>query len=88
MSDRRNHPRRRSFLGARVVFAGGFQTYECLVLNFSDAGAELHAAGSPCLPDVFDLEVPLRKKSFRARVCWRNGEWVGVEFTESSLLHA
>ncbi|MDB5651566.1 MAG: pilus assembly protein PilZ [Hyphomicrobiales bacterium] len=86
MPERRQDARRRAYLGARVVVDRGFQTFECLVLNLSDAGAELHTTAVQMLPDTFMLEVPRKGRSFKARVCWRKEDWIGVEFLESAVL--
>ncbi|MBX9739305.1 MAG: PilZ domain-containing protein [Beijerinckiaceae bacterium] len=88
MSERRSAVRRRAFLGGRVVFADGSQTYECLVLNFSDTGAELNASGVSLLPATFDLVIPNKARSYRSRICWRKDDWVGVEFLASTSLRA
>lgn len=82
MSERRNTTRRKAFLGAKAVFANGFQSYDCLVLNMSDTGAEINTSGA-LIPDVFDLQIPHRNRSYRAKVCWRKDEWIGVQFIES-----
>jgi hypothetical protein len=86
MPDRRSSLRRRAYLGGRAVFADGSQSYECLVLNFSDGGAELNASGVTLLPQTFDLVVPVKARTYRARICWRRDDWVGVEFIDSTAL--
>ena len=88
MTERRSQLRRKAFLGGRAVFAGGNQSFECLVLNFTDGGAELHSSGVNLLPQMFDLLVPHKARSFSARICWRREDWVGVEFLDSHPLQA
>lgn len=86
MSDRRSSLRRRAYLGGRAVFPDGSQSYECLVLNFSDGGAELNASGVSLLPQTFQLVIPAKARNYRARIRWRKEDWVGVEFIDSVAL--
>lgn len=51
MQDRPQTQRRKTFLGARVVFNHRQSTMDCLVRNVGDRGAKLVAACSTRLPD-------------------------------------
>ena len=53
MQDRRQTQRRKTFLGARVVFNNRQSTVNCLVRNMGDRGAKLVFADTTGLPDGF-----------------------------------
>ena len=52
----------------------------CTAVNITNLGACLSLAGSPSVPDHFDVSLD-GGKSYRAcRVAWRQGDRVGVAF--------
>lgn len=86
MIDRRKSARRRAYLGARVAFAHGNCTIDCLVRNISDGGARLvfdHA--TPILPDRFELSVPRHGRTWEARSVWRSLGVMGVVLAEKAV---
>jgi hypothetical protein len=80
MTERRSSSRKRAFLQGRVYFDNRRTSIDCLVRDISDAGAKLKFAHAPITPEVFDLHVPNKDESFRARVQWRSRDEVGVTF--------
>lgn len=52
----------------------------CIVRELSTGGAKLEIAQSATLPDEFDLHIPLKEKTLHAKVKWRHGDFIGVEF--------
>lgn len=54
----------------------------CKVLDISHGGARLMAEGASVLPDAFVMCMGTSKR--HARVMWRSGQEVGVEFEKSS----
>jgi hypothetical protein len=85
----RTQPRLRAILGARIIFANGNSSMDCLIRDISPSGARLELGGSVTVPDRFDLFVPQKQKTFRATIKWRRLNEVGVVFeTEDQGLTA
>jgi hypothetical protein len=80
MAERRSSSRKRAFLQGRLYFDHRRTSIDCLVRDISHEGARLKFAHAPVTPEVFELHVPNRDETFRARVQWRTGEEIGVTF--------
>ena len=80
MKEARHHERVRTILGAQIIFNNKSSTLECQIRNISPAGAKLALSETVALPDEFDLHIPQRGRTFRARLRWRSADGVGVEF--------
>ena len=83
MSDTRKVERVRSLLRGQVIFNKASSTIDCVVRNISSAGARLEIADSMALPAEFELDIPHKGRSFRARIVWRADNLVGVEMVDS-----
>ncbi len=55
-------------------------TVDSIVRNVSASGAKLFVAGSLSIPGEFELQTPQKRRTYRARLVWRNSEAMGVEF--------
>ena len=82
MIEGRRSERVRSFLRARILFNGGSSTIDCMIKNISSHGAKIEISSTLSVPAEFDLEVPQRGKTYRARMMWRAAQSIGVEFTQ------
>ncbi len=78
--DGRRFPRDKSFYGGVIAFNGRRSTIDCVVRNYSCAGAKIAMSGTVLLPDSFDLTIARKEASFRARLVWRNDREAGVAF--------
>jgi len=78
--ERRRYPRARSYYGGVIAFNARKSTIDCVVRNFSHAGAKIAMTGTVLLPDSFDLTIARRHTSFRARLIWRSSSEAGVTF--------
>jgi len=58
-------------------------TADCTVVQVSGAGAKLNVAEGVALPDEFDIAIPQRHFTGRARLVWRSGAQAGIEFVEA-----
>lgn len=76
----RSEARLRSILGAKVIFANGNSSMDCLIRDFSATGARLDLSSNVAIPDRFDLFVIQKNQTFRAVIKWRRANEVGVEF--------
>src|SRR5438309_3573242 len=84
MPEARRSERLRSLLRARIIFNGGNSTIECLIRNVSADGMRLQLAESLSVPGEFDLEVPHKGRSYRARLVWRGDGMIGVAFVPAN----
>jgi PilZ domain len=82
MLDRRKVHRGRCYLGGQVVFNNRFSTMDCLVRNFSEAGAKIVFTNPATIPGEFDLSIRQRN-SRRAHIVWRSETEAGVAFLPS-----
>src|ERR1700712_2937978 len=80
MLEQRRAHRARTILGAKAVFNNGLSSVGCHVRDLSDTGAKLSLEPGTLVPDEFQLEIPLKNLSFKARIKWRDGQSVGVVF--------
>lgn len=76
-------PRRRSLLGARVVFNNGNSTVDCQVRDISENGARLILHGVATLPAEFELRFLQQGGSRMVRVIWQRGTEFGVRYIDS-----
>ncbi|MCJ2059568.1 PilZ domain-containing protein [Methylobacterium sp. J-048] len=82
MTDHRKETRQRVFLKGRIVFNNGSSSFDCLVRDLSASGARLVLSDATTLPQVFDLYIPQKDRTFRASLCWRREDGIGVVFEE------
>jgi PilZ domain len=80
MAQARKNERSRAILGATVIFNNRQSTISCQIRNISRSGARLSISEAATLPEEFEIEVPQKGKTYRARLCWRERESAGVEF--------
>ena len=78
MSDNRDRPRQRILKGGRIDFGVG--TIDCVVRNLSETGAALEVESPVGIPDMFELVIIADRSRRRARVVWRKGKRLGVQF--------
>ncbi|MCJ2127002.1 PilZ domain-containing protein [Methylobacterium sp. J-077] len=82
MTDQRRETRQRVFLKGRIVFNNGSSSFDCLVRDLSSLGARLILSDATTLPQVFDLYIPQKDRTYRASLCWRREDGIGVVFEE------
>jgi hypothetical protein len=82
MLERRDFQRRRTLLGGRIAFNHCYSTLDCVVRNMSQNGAMLVFEDSITVPNEFDLMIPQKGESRRARIVWRQENETGVAFPQ------
>jgi hypothetical protein len=82
MLDRRQHARGRVYYGGRIAFNGRASTMDCVVRNFSDAGAKVEFAHPVILAGEIDLTIERKGLAFLARMVWRRRNEVGLVFRQ------
>jgi hypothetical protein len=82
MAERRHSARQKSFLRGCVYFNKGRGAIDCLIREISDGGARIIFSDVVNVPDVVELYIPQKEQRVRARVRWRHGDEVGLDFPE------
>ena len=82
MSERRQLPRRKSFLRGCLYFNNGRASATCLIRNISDRGARILISHTLNIPDIVELYVTQKAQTIRARVEWRRDDELGLSFAE------
>jgi len=80
MAHNRKADRRPSYLGGKITYNQDLWTEDCIVRNATRTGAKLTVKDPNKLPDHFNLSIPSKGKTFRARIKWREANQIGVEF--------
>lgn len=79
-AETRHGTRERIFLPARASYGNGAISTSCTVLQLSETGARLNLPAAFSLPETFAIAIPQRNIDCRARLVWREGDKVGIEF--------
>ena len=82
MVDNRKSERQRCFLRGRIVFNSNKSTIDCNIRNISERGAKLELHQALAVPGEFDLCIPQKGQTMRAKMRWRTAEGMGVEFLQ------
>jgi hypothetical protein len=80
MGERRQAGRRKSFLRGLVYFDNKHGALSCLVRDLSDKGARIIFSENVTVPETFDLHILQKNQTLRARVSWRRGDEIGLDF--------
>ena len=83
MTELRSSERIRCLLRAQIVFNNRMSTIDCTIKNISAAGAKLALPDTLSIPEEFDLFIPQKGRTFRARMTWRDTNSLGVEFKDA-----
>ena len=82
MSENRRESRQRTFLKGRIVFNNGASSMDCLVRDLSSSGARLALSETTTLPEMFELYIPQKDRSYRSSLRWRRSDGIGITFVE------
>jgi hypothetical protein len=82
MPERRITSRQKSFLQGRIYYNHRRSSVDCLVRDVSDTGAKLVFGGTVTIPDVVELYLSNKDEVRRAKVQWRKGNEMGVDFND------
>jgi PilZ domain len=81
--DARRAKRERTFLPARISFGEGALKADCVVTQLSPTGARINIAAAVALPDRFNIAIPQRGLTCRAKLVWRKDDLAGLEFDQA-----
>ena len=80
----RRAARVRTFLEARISYSDGAISTTCMVNQLSDVGARINIASTFTLPETFEITIPQRNISRRAKLVWRKDEFAGINFVDAA----
>ncbi|MGF9563201.1 PilZ domain-containing protein [Neorhizobium sp. JUb45] len=75
----RKFPRSRAFLGAKILFNDGHSSYDCIIKELSEGGAQIKVENALAVPQQFNLLFS-DGRNFDCEVRWRRINAIGVEF--------
>jgi len=79
MQERRKSGRSRALRGAKLFF-GSSSMIDCVVRNFTNAGARIEIPNTVELPEAFGLTFDGGYSLRSCRIVWRTSNETGVEF--------
>ena len=82
--DQRASERIRSFLRAQIIFNNRMTTIECIIKNYSASGAKVAINDTLTVPSEFEVFIPAKQRSHRARLIWRDKDSIGVNFIDAA----
>ena len=80
MIERRKTSRKKSLLRGCIYFNNRNSTAECVVRDFSAHGARLIFADEVTAPDVVELHIPQKEKTYHSHIVWRHANEMGLAF--------
>lgn len=87
-ADRRPSPRRRSFLGGRIVYAEGRFSLPCTIRNISASGVRIAFTPGTTLPESFYLINAKERVIYRGKIIWATNAEAGVKIEEQFSVDA
>jgi len=71
--------RKRTLLGAKIIFNDGRSVFDCIVRNLSDTGAMIQIENPLSTPNTFTLQLS-DNRLLACEVRWRKINSIGVQF--------
>jgi PilZ domain len=87
MAERRSSRRSKSFLHGYVYVSRQRGALSCLIRDLSEKGARIVFSDTVTLPDTFELYIPQRDQTLRAKVRWRHKDEIGLAFVTAAQNH-
>lgn len=81
-AERRTAPRMRVLKRAKLIFNGGFSTFDCIVRNISATGALLTIDDSVQLPKEFRIRIGEEQAIRPAELIYRRSMFAGIRFLD------
>lgn len=73
-NDLRKNQRMPAYLGAKIFFSHKPSTFDCLVKNISEEGAQINIESVWNIPESFRLHIAKHNKSYECQTEWKT-EW-------------
>lgn len=84
MQERRDNPRRKTFLGGRIILKTMQTSVDCVIRDMDAGGARLACSDVASLPSRFEIEIPQTSRTYLARIAWRDAGSAGISFLAPS----
>jgi hypothetical protein len=81
-ADKRRSRRARSLLKGQIIFNNRYSILDCTIRDISETGARIAFAHPLEIPEEFELDIPKKELTARARVVWSNGSEHGLIFIQ------
>lgn len=88
LAERRPSPRRRAFMGGRIVYAEGRFSLPCTIRNISASGVRIAFAPGAALPANFFLINARERIIYRGQIVWAGNAEAGVKIEEKFSVDA
>lgn len=88
LAERRPSPRRRTFLGGRIVYAEGRFSLPCTIRNISASGLRIAFPPGTTLPASFYLINAKERRIYRGQIVWANNAEAGAKIEEQFSVDA
>ena len=79
--DARKYQRLPAYLGAKIFFDHKPSTFDCLVKNISDKGAQISIETIWDIPESFSLYIEKFDKNFECNIRWKKHNKLGVSYS-------
>jgi diguanylate cyclase (GGDEF)-like protein len=84
IAERRRELRSRTLYGGKILFNARRSVIDCVVRNFSDAGACLQVNATVGIPAEFDLVIEGQPASLPCKAVWMSETRIGIEFVQEA----
>lgn len=74
--------RARTFLKGVVYFNNRSTSIDCTIRDLSDTGAKIEFASLVTVPDLIELHIPQKQRTYPARVMRRETYEIGISFED------
>jgi hypothetical protein len=72
----------RTLKRAKIIFNGGFSTFDCILRNISATGALLTIDEAAHLPKQFEIRIGEERDERPAKLVYRRGMFAGIRFLD------
>ena len=80
MQEQRDLHRSKTYLGAEIGFSRQLSASRCIIRNLSSRGAMLQLDNVSAVPNRFEVHIPSKGRSYRAKIVWQQLGRAGVLF--------
>jgi PilZ domain len=77
--------RQRVLKGAKLVSMSNGSVTDCTIRDMSETGARIICGDQMAVANEFRIYIPSENAMRNARVVWRRGELIGIEFTSEKI---
>jgi hypothetical protein len=80
MHEQRQVRRNKTYLGGEIGFNRQIPTTRCVIRNMSTRGALLQLDNVSSIPPIFEISIPSKGQSYRAKMLWQQLGRAGLAF--------